>query len=310
MTLRYHLRMGQITDRITATPITQRPFPHFIADNILPPEVLTGMHQFWPTAPNFSKETPGNFTCDPRKLSEQTDASALQFWATFSQEIAPEIFRASLGQFAEWIVARYGPAARKFREAKFRLMQAEPSYGGIPAHTHHWHAPFWCATVLLYLDEVADGHQGTTLHGIKSALGDIEFASRIAAKGLHGMKDKGSTWEGADLTEAVTATYKANRMIAFLDSPISYHSVKPVTTVGHNSRRVFRMHFTIRQSELLYQVLYGVSEDEYAVRRQNGAEDPEVIHWLRRDIAQVWTPPPPLTLHARALWREALKITL
>ncbi len=299
----------EIADRIASQPIQHRPFPYFVADDVLPSHVLEGMRRFWPTANHFSVETPGNFTCDPRRLASDGSEASL-FWTDFTRVVAPAIARASLGQFAEWVVVRYGPEARKFGTAKFRLMQAEPSYAGIPCHAHHWHSPLWCATVLMYVDAMADGHQGTTLHALMSSKGEpsLDLASSFAARSLHGNRDRGSTWDGSDLAEAYTANYTGNRLIAFLDSPISYHSVKPVEAVGQSTRRVFRMHLVIRQSELLYQLLYGVTEEEYVSRRKHGADDPGVIAWLRRDIAQVWDEPRSLPAHVRERWSEALKI--
>jgi hypothetical protein len=305
------MTLEEMADRIASQPLQRSPFPYIVADDVLPPHILTGLRQWWPGAETFSPETPGNYTSDPRTLVSENSGAGL-FWSHFTRDVAPVIARASLGHFAEWIIARYGPVARRIVASKFRLMQADPSYAGIPCHAHHWQTPTWCVTLLLYVDQEADGHQGTTLHALTSAHGvpSLDVASRFAARSLHGNRDRGSTWNGSGLMDEYTANYKGNRLIAFLDGPLSYHSVKPVDTVGHSTRRVFRVHLGMPRTDLLYQLLYGVTEQGYVSRRVHGADDPGVIAWLRRDIAQVWQTSPSLSAHVRARWTKSLKLTL
>ena len=188
-------------------------------------------------------------------------------------------------------------------------MQADTTYPGHPCHAHHWHDPLWIATVLLYLDEDAGGQQGTTINGfsVPDGVDPVEFAATFAAQ-----KPTSSPWHGStcdpsrDMSEVRTAEYASNRLIAFMDSPISYHSVKPAPAGTSGSRRLLRMHLGAPWSNC--EALYGVSYKEYRAKRELGTDDPRVVGWLRRDLEQLWGTTETMSSRQRRKWAGGLAI--
>lgn len=154
------------------------------------------------------------------------------------------------------------------------LMESDPTYQGHNCHTHHYHDPCWAATFLVYVDEDSGGHPGTTLHGVE---GD---AAWTAAQTLQ-------WFDMGNLPIARTADYRANRMLAFLESPISFHSAAPAAAGATGRRRILRVH--VAAAADVVKRVYGVSLFEYRTRRRRPTDDPEVISWLARDITELET---------------------
>ncbi len=135
----------------------------------------------------------------------------------------------------------------------------------------------------------------------------VDFASRFAAQKPTSSPWHGSTWDPSrDMSEVRTAEYKANRMVAFMDSPISYHSVKPIAPGAYGARRLLRMH--LGAPWVYCESLYGVSYKEYRAKRELGTDDPQTVAWLRRDVDQLRNTEPSMSLRERRKWATALTL--
>ncbi len=295
-----------IGDRVFAASVETHPFPYLIAEGVLPPEILEQVRQRWPADEAFEPEVPGNYVCDPRMLPDDgTDRSA--FWTSFARDVGGAWARAVLGQFAEWVIARYGEDFQDVMVGNFSLMRADPDYPGHPYRAHHWHDPLWIATSLIYIDEDPGGHQGTTLNAfvVPPNVDPLEYACAFASDHRAAGSWHGFTWDlSKPVIEVRTADYAANRMIAFLDSPISYHSVKPVGPGAYGARRLLRMH--LGAPWWLVEAIYGVPYAEYRRRRAEQSPEAPVVEWLRRDISQVWDTDRTLSLAKRRRWARHL----
>lgn len=242
------------------------PFPHLVWEGILNDEAVTAMRTRWPGVGNFKDEVPGNYVCSLGPMLRN------DFWREFSDIITAKILGMALVAFAPWLSLRY-PTPIKMNLPLYSLMQAEGNYGGHDVHTHHYHDPCWMFTALLYLDADAEGHHGTTLLKVKEGV-DPAYA---AAQTLN--------WQG--LTEEhATVDYKQGRLLVFMDSPISFHAVKPSS--GKFGRRILRIHAAAPDS--LCEEMYGVSLDVYRAVRRVPAKQGQIVEWMQRDIEQMKYP--------------------
>jgi hypothetical protein len=263
-----------VQKRIVDCSLETDPYPYFVAGNVLPVPVLQAVHDHWPRRDQFKPEIPHNYTCELLR-HRIADGAQRKFWRAFVESYGREIAAAAAIQFRPWIAARYGSDI-DVQFAMVSLMESDPEYAGHGCHTHHYHDPGWIGTLLLYLDRDATGYPGTTIQ----RLGDTDTLAqaRMAAATLQ--------WYAAEgMSEVTTVPYAENRLFAFLDSPISYHSVHAAeaNAVGH--RRIFRIHLTVPSSAI--RKTYGVSRRRYQSKRRLPTEDREVIAWLARDIEQL-----------------------
>lgn len=287
-----------------SSPLETRPYPYTIVENVLPPSLLADVRRHWPDRSEFVPEVPGNYICVLREMKEE-GTERRQFWRDFTEHAAPILARACIGRFAEWVIARYGLDFRYIGVGYLGVMQADPNYPGIPCHAHHWHDPLWIATALLYIDDDAGGQQGTTVHdfAIPNDQDPLDYASRFAARRLH----KGMNWQDqSDVPEVRTSDYKANHMTVFLDSPISYHSVKPVGHNAHGRRRVLRLH--LGAAWAASDSVYGLPIETIRNKRNGPTDETEVLSWMRRDISQVWNTSQSLSLRRRKKWARRLTV--
>ncbi len=257
-------------DAIETAELHPEPVPWFIADDVLPSGLLDEMHRHWPSS-GFTPEVPQNYVCD---LVTPPDP----FWADFKAGPCVSVCQKAISRFWPWISARDGPNVT-IEPGYISLMQADPGYPGHIVHTHHYHDPEWCATLLLYLDRDSCGVQGTTL--LRSTALNLDEEIRIAAANV-------PVWRSMKFEEVVTADYMPNRLFAMLDSPISYHCVKPAAPNAVGGRRIFRVH--LKAPNHYVQSIYGVPLDTYQNMRWHSptaTTDPIVIGWLKRDLEEL-----------------------
>ena len=250
---------------IESAELHTEPVPWFVADNALSPELLEEMHRNWPTT-GFVPEVPHNYVYD---LSSPHDA----FWSAFKSGPCMDVCHKAIARFQPWLTARY-PSV-KAEPAYVCLMQADHEYPGHMAHTHHYHDPEWCVTLLLYLDQENSGIQGTTL--LCSGASTLDEEACIAADV--------SSWRSREFKEAVAVDYVPGRLFAMLDTPISYHCVKPAMPSATGNRRIFRVH--MKMPNHYAESIYGVSMEAYRKMRWHTTTDPVVLGWLRRDIEEL-----------------------
>lgn len=298
--------ISAIEDHIFRAPFESRPFPYVIADGVLPRETLEQVRRHWPDDASFVPEVPGNYVCDPRTLVDD-GTERPQFWKALARDVGSAWARAVLGQFAEWVIARYGDDFQNVMVGNFSLMRSDTTYPGHPYHAHHWHDPLWIATSLLYVDDDPGGQQGTTLNAfvVPPGIDPLDFACVFAADHRAAGAWHGFKWDtSSEMIEVRTADYAANRMVAFLDSPISYHSVKPIGPNAYGARRLLRMH--LGAPWWLVELIYGVPYTDYRKRRAADSPEAPVVEWLRRDISQVWDTKRSMSLSERRRWARRL----
>ncbi|MCH7539356.1 MAG: hypothetical protein IH999_02980 [Proteobacteria bacterium] len=255
------------------------PFPYFVLENVIDPATLDAMLEHWPDD-NFVPDIPGQYFCD---LKGPVVADELrEFWRGIRDGLVNDIAGILMRNFAPWIEARY-PHGPEMTPQRIWLMQSDPGFLGHNVHTHHYHAPNWCGTIVLFLDEDAGGHHGTSVH--RHAVTDLDSQAKLAA---------GRRWQGhPEIELAEHVAYKQNRLLAFFDCPIAYHSVPPAPD-STSRRRIFRMHLAMPNSEI--ERIYGVTQEDYYALRMQYQDDPPtyVVEWMKRDIQEVRSVTPAL----------------
>lgn len=257
-----------------AEPLTIElsPYPHFVRPDTLAADDIDRFLSVWPPREAFTLEKTGNLT-----HSVNAAPSDPVVWREQLAGCVQELTRTTVAAFAPWLVARFGSDLTSL-ETITLLMEADPSYSGLPIHNHHWHSPNWVATALVYLDPVAPGYAGTVLNGYGPA-DDPEACAQVFART--------DMW-GADPDFSIDRVmdYQQGSLFAFLDGPMSYHSTLAAAPDAESGRRVLRMHIAAPWD--LCEAVYGVSEAEYCALHPRGepATDPRVLEWVRRDLAE------------------------
>ena len=85
---------------IVDAPFHERPFPHLVIDNVLPPALVGEMLRHWPARECFEQEVPGNYVCAPLTLPDGGSQPG-PFWRRFADPTGAAIARASVARFAE-----------------------------------------------------------------------------------------------------------------------------------------------------------------------------------------------------------------
>ncbi len=270
-----------MAQKISSHPLEQQPFPHFVVDDLLPVDLLDQIDAAWPAPGQFSESgIPGNAMFMLPTQWDQLPDDARTFWSSFTHQALLPLYRETFERFAHFYSAKFGDLLTSVNFA-VRLMEAHPDFADREIHTHHWHDPTWLFTSLIYID-AGDGYvPGTTLYGTPGLTPDKDPGSmaQIAAQTLQ--------WDDMEnLKPVVTADFKSDRMLSFLDCPISYHGVLPPAAPGEpqpvRRRRVVRCHATAPRD--LVQDLFGLPHVQYEVHRRRASRDPMVVGWLEDEI--------------------------
>ena len=182
------------------------------------------------------------------------DESLKDFWENVRDKLINKLHKEIINNFNPWLQNRYGPNFEIFAD-NVSLLKADEGNTEHCTHTHHYHAPHWVATVLIYLDEASNSNPGTSLLEYQSSGldDDIGFAAKVG------------NWHGNNkLKEIEHAKYKRNRMLVFYDNPISYHAVKQ-DPKARGDRKIFRMHFKAPIQSV--EKIYGVNIEKYTKLR-------------------------------------------
>ncbi len=243
--------------------MTSTPYPYVVSENLLAPDLLRDLRRNWPGVGSFIGEVPGNFTCNVVQFVYESHG----FWGKFTYEIVPSLVVNYLTKFSGHLEKRF-PQERNYYLSNYSFMQSLGTYGGHDVHTHHYHDPQWAMTILVYLDPESNGHEGTTIMGVKEGLDESE----VAAQTLN--------WH--DLTEDLeTVDYKQGRILAFFENPISFHRVKP-SIKALFGRRILRFHVAVDTGHV--ERIYGVDLETYQDKRKNPTKDPQVLEWMKKDL--------------------------
>ncbi len=258
------------------------PFPHFVCDGILDRNILELIDQNWPAIDVFNETgLPGNamflFSSGWDSLSNNQQT----FWHELCWHQLKQIYEATFKKYYKFYINKYGELLKHIN-VHVRLMEMHSNFIDHEIHTHHWHDPCWLFTNLIYIDESHDVLPGTTLFGTPRAI-NFNDQAKIAAQTL--------VWEDMeeDVIPSKTVEYQSNRMLSFIDSPVSYHGVLETQQQPETrSRRVIRCHASAPID--LIPKLYDMAPEEYRLHRRRASKKHFVIDMLEKEITTLFQP--------------------
>lgn len=239
--------------------------PHLVADEILPASLVSEINELWPLR-GFSPEVKGNRVLQiNRKSYAQLENS--KFWENFNEYIWPELCAAVAKKFSPLGLQVFG---NPYQESislchPLTLMESNTDFEGHDMHTHFYHAPHWAFTLLLYIDPNDVLSKGTTLHALQPLTPDGIQPSYVGLSCNKNELDRSTniafdTFRWKDPLQPdrkfsdKPIDYKANRLLGFMDGPLSLHSVEKynenlLTQIRKypekSRRRILRAHIKI-----------------------------------------------------------------
>lgn len=212
------------------------PYPHAILKNTLGDKEINEIFHNWPVR-GWRPEVPGNFTYEPflspRWIlkSRKINIRKLNFLERLFFEHISDLTREVIYSFREYL-----PDNNLKEEiiCDFAgLMNSDSNYKGHGIHQHSYHNPNWLVTILIYLEENISHLNGTAIHKI-SGCPSIEETARISSDTLN-------WFNHPEIKLFKNYEFKRGQMLAFLDSPISFHSVEKSIN-DQSNRRILRIH--------------------------------------------------------------------
>lgn len=246
--------------------------PHIVIDDLFSPELLQSINVKWPSN-GFSGEVRGNSLLSIKK-SDYKDIEYSHFWQGINERIWPFLMADLAEKFEFFGNQLFGNLYQSdiSLDHPLTLMQADCDFLGHNMHTHFYHAPHWAFTVLIYVDPDDQLSEGTSLHalqpengnhseGLSCIKGELQRCSDIAFDTFRWLDPSRPHVKYVDKN----IPYKANRLIAFLDGPLSLHSVADYNDIKgkvdaiakdpeKSRRRILRSHVKIHHAPFYKQM--------------------------------------------------------
>jgi len=254
-------------DRILSAPMIPLPYHHIVVDDVLSDELLARMNEQWPG--DFDPEYIGKGICTLFQPSFDRMEHA-DFWKEIGKVVSPALAHAAMKRFATTLLHVHEDL-NDFPDwgALPTLMHSNTDFDGQNIHTHFTHNPNWTLTFLLYLG--GEG-EGTALWQPRGDWEDLDWLAYLAMDTLR--------WDHRkDLELVRLVPFRANRLLVFLDGPLALHSVPPGTVQTAATRRILRIHMSIKLEKYLEHRVPFV-ENHRAYRRMMlppYAEKPDLI---------------------------------
>lgn len=216
--------LAYFVERLRSAEVEWKPFPHFYIENVFPDDFYRSLLNHLPGTESYQNlfeitdlKLDHFRHRDQRNLGDDWTAQLpndlRQFWDSFNAWfLGPDLANAVLDSFAEALHVRFGPR-ECWPEASVesQLIRHRAGYFLGP------HSDLYTKLIvlLIYLppDDTA-AHLGTSLYRPK----DSDFT---CGNSTH--------YAFEDFIEVKTAPYKANSMLAFMRSDVSFHGVAPLS---------------------------------------------------------------------------------
>jgi hypothetical protein len=221
-------QFAAIRAAISAAPLSEYPFPHFIARNVLPAHIIEQLLDDWPPESAMRPE-PGDLGRFMLPIPPHPAATGVSdFLHRFGVTVGQTVVEASLARFQRYNARRFGQSATY--QARLDLFESGPDFAQHPAHSHHNNGPGWVMTFLLFLDD-----------GGRTDRGEV-FSAPV----------KGTEWLNVVAQGPVVSMapmkripFEPNTLLAWLDGPMSFHGTDMLPTDPVNRRRMLRCHANV-----------------------------------------------------------------
>jgi hypothetical protein len=228
---------------IAAAELRTGPFPHIAAENVFSPDELARIVANWPGSEDMYDE-PGEqkrqwflLIENGRNKSADVNSPDAGYWADFIETIAKPIFAAVFDKFAPYYSVKLGTDQTDLRILGLSCMESSEEFTIHEVHHHYDCGPDWAFTFLIYIDDGERIDRGTTLFSVPDLQSDEGYLDALTSM--------------IPPTPATTVPFKAGSMLAFLDSPVSFHGSSLTGTqpgVAHG-RKIIRCHAAIATAD-------------------------------------------------------------
>lgn len=245
--------------KITRDEVLMHGSPHMVIDDLFTEDFLASINHYWPAKDRFSPELEGSeFFGLYRKEYDGFTGPAREFWIDFNEEVAPKLIARIADAFLPFLVNSFGDLALEdiSTHGSVLLMEQGPGYQGQGMHTHFYHNPNWIFTVLIYVGDESVDNPGTTLYSIRpdEQVESSNIESNYSEKNLDWRVQRAMNLAADEnsVYKPITAEYKKNRVLTFVDGPMAHHAVEPPAKGGVVShRRLIRAHVKLPFDQFL-----------------------------------------------------------
>tara|TARA_B100000963_G_C22618003_1_gene668390 strand:+ start:1035 stop:2060 length:1026 start_codon:yes stop_codon:yes gene_type:complete len=283
-----------------------KPFPHIEYLNIFNKEILNKIVNNWPSEKLFFDEIPGVklFSLLNKNNFDEPEIDK-EFWENITYNYVPKIFNNLNYIFYPFLYEKYKKLFPKLYVYQLDLMTSTENFALHGMHTHHYHNPNYLYTMLLYLDKGRNECIGTDLYSPKNknCFSDDYSFTKLVEKNLlgsDGLKHNNFNedvinarlYPEYEMEIAKTCNFENNKLMAFLDSPISYHGVGPQldnysfdkrkTNYTFGQRKILRMHVGV--NEAFIKQKYRISKKEYFDQRRTRKLSSELFSKIQNEI--------------------------
>lgn len=262
--------MSEATERIRTAAVALKPYPHFVLYDALPAAEFDLVKAAWP-----ARETMWHEDGHDRywAYAERPDSAwHSEPWASIKTEIVNPMFAAIGERMLPFFKARYAGDI----ELEPRLLALHEAGGGFvehQRHTHFEHNPRYAFTVLFCVEDDGFRGRGTTLYGYHNL--PQKFAGDDDDTLMHMASGQLFTYARPD----VVVPFVPNRLLVFIDGPMSIHGSTPFTRAG-GARRMILSHVTERTAER--EVSSADCVQQFIDYRNGGA----IADWMRPILAK------------------------
>ncbi len=259
---------------------SDNPFPHCLKSNCFSDEKIEEILKFWPSN-HWANEVKGNFTYEPfssllyREKRRIDNLNNYEFLENFFLKNMSDLARDTI-----YALKNYLPKHKlNFNEDVIcdfaGLMETNNEFEGHQVHHHVYHNPNWFLTILVYLNKDVLPLNGTSLNKISSKKNFIEKA-KICAETL--------TWfNNSSVEVAKTFSFINGQMLAFVESPLSLHSVQK-HDLPQNNRYVLRLHVGFKDEWVKKK--YGMTLNEFRSLARNEKRYKEYFKIVYKDLKE------------------------
>jgi len=239
---------GAVTERIAVSPLLLEPFPHIIVDDVLPAELHREMLARWPAREEMIPESDGSLD---RYLFNVVSLNSvavhgmreITFWKGFANNGFKALVAQALEHFRPFNEKRFGVPIDYYNNGM--CFEAGSDFTQNTSHTHHAFGPGWLMSFLLYLDDGGRTDRGSELCAPVRGTDWLDIVSSSPQLQLRPMK---------------TIPFRANRLVAWLDGPMSFHGTA-LLKGSNDRRRIFRGH--IQAKEAVVERSLGMSSEAF-----------------------------------------------
>lgn len=239
--------LAHVSARIESTAIETEPFAHFVVDSVLPEDfyaaftaLIPGSEEFHGLTPGLAREQENTFVLDDRRFADLSPLHEEVFGKLcaafrsvsrrviekFNPHLEPafvDIFGTDGTANAQRLTIEHDPVASLFeRNEHFKQ----------PPHTDgHYRVASWIFYIPLNADSTL---RGTELFRVTRKFADFNPVMNMFTRVPNNL----------ELEPARMVDFRPNRIIAFINSPYSYHGVRAAdAATSTKARRVYMLNW-------------------------------------------------------------------